>query len=217
MSRALAEPAELVDPEPIDPDTAVARHDRDSLVADLVRRARLGDQAAWEALIEQFNILLWWTARRAGLTETDGADAVQVTWLRCVEHLGAIREPARLPAWLITTCRRESLRIRQLASRFPPTDCFAPASVMAMSSAQHEDDPAAEKVIAAERKAVVREAIAHLPDRQRKLLSALMDDDSRASYANAAASLKIPISSVGPTRSRALRRLRQDPRLAQVR
>jgi RNA polymerase sigma factor (sigma-70 family) len=227
MSQALAEPA-----EPVHPETAAARRVRDRLVTDLVRRARLGDQTAWEDLVEQFSSLLWWVARQAGLTENDGADAVQVTWLRCFEHLHDIKEPARLPAWLITTCRRESLRIRQLARRFPPTDSLAAASIMAMSSASlvssvsplspmssltAEDDPAAEVVMAAERNAVIREAIASLPERQRKLLSALMEDDSNTSYANVAASLEMPISSIGPTRARALRRLRRDPRVAQLR
>jgi len=213
MSRALSDLSEMIESGPGGADPA-----GDHTVTGLVRRARAGDQAAWEALVEQFTQLLWWVARRHGLTVADGADAVQMTWLRCVEHLDRIREPAFLPAWLITTCRRECLRILRLPHRFPPTDTDDPATAVMMSQGDMRGDPSAEAVLAAERDAAVREAIASLPERQRRVLNALMDSDGTdQSYADMAASLGMPVGSIGPTRGRAMHRLRRDPSLARLR
>jgi RNA polymerase sigma factor (sigma-70 family) len=60
--------------------------------------------------------LLWVVARSHRLSSEDAADAVQMTWLRCVERLDQIRDPESIAAWLTTICRRESLAIvRRLA------------------------------------------------------------------------------------------------------
>jgi DNA-directed RNA polymerase specialized sigma24 family protein len=73
--------------------------------------------------------------------------------------------------------------------------------------------------LAHEREAAIRSAIARLPDRQRRVVSALMEveDDPAGSYAQAAASLDMPIGSLGPTWGRAVRRLRRDPQLFHLR
>jgi DNA-directed RNA polymerase specialized sigma24 family protein len=73
----------------------------------LVRAARAGHRPAWDELVGRFGPLLWGIARRHGLSPEDSADAVRITWLRCVERVD--RDPDRVAAWLVTTCRRESL------------------------------------------------------------------------------------------------------------
>src|SRR5215813_12339996 len=86
-------------------------------VAVLLGRANDGDQKAWNAIVDRFTNLLWSVARGHRLGTADAADVVQTTWLRLVEHLLEIREPERLTAWLITTARRESLRVVGLSRR----------------------------------------------------------------------------------------------------
>src|ERR671939_1184885 len=88
----------------------------DDVVA-LLTRANDGDQEAWNAIVDRYTNLLWSVARGHRLGTADAADVVQTTWLRLVEHLQEIREPDRLTAWLITTARRENLRLVGLARR----------------------------------------------------------------------------------------------------
>ena len=83
----------------------------DPVVADLVTRARKGDQQAWDALVERYSPLIWSICRNYRLSRADAEDVGQRTWLQFVNHLGAIREPAALPGWLATTTRRECLRV----------------------------------------------------------------------------------------------------------
>ncbi|WP_131741710.1 RNA polymerase sigma factor, partial [Actinomadura roseirufa] len=78
---------------------------------ELVDRARDGDGAAWARLVERFSGLLWAIARGYGLGDADAGDVVQTTWLRLVERLDDLREPAAVGGWLATTARREAARL----------------------------------------------------------------------------------------------------------
>ena len=49
-------------------------------------------------------------------------DVAQNVWLRLIEHLCDLREPRALPTWLITTARREALRLVTVSTRVQPTD-----------------------------------------------------------------------------------------------
>src|SRR5215471_12120599 len=79
-------------------------------VAALVRRAAGGDMTAWERLVEQYARLVWSITGEFKLVESDAADVAQATWLRLLEHIHRIKDPARLGSWLAVTARHECLR-----------------------------------------------------------------------------------------------------------
>ena len=64
---------------------------------DLLVAARVGDQHAWDTLVERFMPLVLSIARRFRLSEKDMEDVSQTVWLRLAENLNAIREPRALP------------------------------------------------------------------------------------------------------------------------
>ena len=97
-----------------------------SNVPALVRAAREGDPQAWEALIDRFLPMVRGVIGRFRLPQHDAADVNQTVWLRLVEHLDELREPAALPGWLATTARRESIRAFQSHVRSVPVDPQAP-------------------------------------------------------------------------------------------
>src|SRR5262245_28580432 len=88
---------------------AVAMRD-DSPTADLVLRARKGDSDAWDALVERFAPLIWSICLRHSLGRADAEDVGQSVWLRLVDHLESVHDPAALPGWLVTTTKRECIR-----------------------------------------------------------------------------------------------------------
>lgn len=89
--------------------------------AELVARARLGEQAAWDQLVERYGAMVWTVARGYGLGLEDAADVSQVTWLLLTQHLGSLSQPERLGVWLFTTATREALRMRRLrGAEVPP-------------------------------------------------------------------------------------------------
>ena len=178
--------------------------------AELVRAAGTGDQRSWDALVERFSGLLWAVARAHRLREADAADVVQTTWLNLVQHLGSIREPQHVGAWLATTARRECLRALNRDQRLVLTDDEAGLQAREPPPATPEED-----VLAAERLALLRAALEELPPRCQQLLRVLTADPP-PSYEQVSAALGMPVGSIGPTRARCLERLRHAARLAGI-
>jgi RNA polymerase sigma factor (sigma-70 family) len=134
------------------------------------------------------------------LSEADAADVVQTTWVRLAENLNRLKDPSRLGAWLATTARRESLRIlrayaRELSQAEPPEPTL-------------RDMPSIDAgLLEAERDKELWSAFRGLPARDQALLRMLVAD-RQPSYKQIGDSLGMPIASLGPTRRRALDRLR---------
>src|SRR5215831_5359524 len=83
----------------------------DPVVVDLVARATDGDQEAWNEIVERYAPLVWSICSRYRMASDDVEDIGQTVWLRLVEQIGNLRQPAALPGWLATTTHRECLRM----------------------------------------------------------------------------------------------------------
>lgn len=181
----------------------------DTLVIHLVTRARSGDKQAWDALVERYAPLIWSICRKYRLGRDDADDVGQSVWMRLVDQLDKIRNPAALAGWLATTTRRECGRLVRAT--------HAPGAVVCELDAEIIPDERAEGVeqelLAAERHAALREAFASLPAEGQRLIAMLIADPPVA-YAEISARLGMPIGSIGPTRSRCLERMRRHPAVA---
>ena len=179
----------------------------DSLTANLVTRARDGDARAWDALVERFGPMIWSICRNYRLERADIEDVAQTVWLKLVDQLSRVRDPAALGGWLATTARRECFRARRAADKFAP-DAQAVDDLPEQDAVTAEDE-----VLLAERQAALREAFTRLPASNQRLL-ALLAADPPLSYAEISAWLGMAIGSIGPNRRRSLDRLRNDPAIA---
>jgi RNA polymerase sigma factor (sigma-70 family) len=181
----------------------------DSVVIDLVTRARDGDVQAWDALVARFTPLIWSICRRYGLGRADADDVRQSVWLHLVDHLGKIREPAALAGWLATTARRECVHLVR-AAHGPHAVVYA---LDAENLADERAGAAEAELLAAERHAALREAVTHLPTECQRLVG-LLTADPPMPYAEISARLAMPVGSIGPTRNRCLDRIRRYPAIA---
>ena len=181
----------------------------DPPVAGLVMRARKGEQQAWDALIERFAPLVWSICRRYQLSGADASDVAQTVWMRLVEQLDKIRDPAALPGWLAATARHECCRALRQARRSHPAG-FVPD---AEDIPDQRNGMAEDELLAAERHAALREAFADLPTSGQQLI-ALLIVDPPLPYAEISARLGIAVGSIGPTRGRCLDKLRSHPAIA---
>jgi RNA polymerase sigma factor (sigma-70 family) len=184
----------------------------DLQVTDLVTRARDGDQQAWDALVDRHAPLIWSICRRYRQDAADAQDVAQTVWLRLIDQLDKIRDPAAIAGWLATTTRRECCRAMRAARRpqatWPELDAETIPDVQARTAEQ--------ELLAAERHAALREALAQLTPRERQLM-AVLTADPPVSYAEISARLGIPVGSIGPTRGRCLDKLRRYPAIAALR
>ncbi len=141
-------------------------------------------------------------ARAHRLGDADVADVVQATWLRLLAHLDDLNDPSRLGAWLATTARRECLRVLRHNRRQVLYGEDAP-------ELESTDSPAAERLLVRERNVALWTCFSRLRPTDQTLLRLLMVEPRR-SYEDISAALDMPIGSIGPTRQRAIDRLRQE-------
>lgn len=168
---------------------------------ELVKASIDRDEDAWNELVRRFAGLVGFVIRHYRLSPSDTQDVSQLVWLRLVEHLGQIREPAALPGWLATTTRHECERYLRVNGRSVAVD---PMTMKEDKSAGPEID---EMLLAVERRQVLLDGLGQLAPQQRELLVMLAADPPYA-YSEISQILGIPIGSIGPTRSRVLAKLR---------
>ncbi|MGH3755898.1 MAG: RNA polymerase sigma factor, partial [Pseudonocardiaceae bacterium] len=93
---------------------------------ELLVRARNGEMAAWDDILQRYGPLVSATVRSFRLQDADARDAIQMTWLRLAENAGQVQFPERLGRWLATTARRECLHILRQAKPGPYLTGAAP-------------------------------------------------------------------------------------------
>jgi RNA polymerase sigma factor (sigma-70 family) len=180
----------------------------DRSVAALVRDARAGGQQAWDALVERYAPLVWSICQRNRMSRADAEDISQNVWLKLVQQLGKLRDPAALPGWLATTTQRECCQFVRAAHRERARVLLLDAESVSDQSGMVEQE-----LLAAEFRAALREAFRLLPPGCQQLL-ALLIQEPPVPYATISAQLGIPVGSIGPSRSRCLDRLRRHPAVA---
>jgi RNA polymerase sigma factor (sigma-70 family) len=170
---------------------------------ELLRAAQAGNQVAWADLVRRITPRLFGVARALGLNRTDAADVCQVAWLRLWNHIGEIRDIERVRGWLATTVRNECFRHMRSAGRHVPVEA---------DEHKFEPDPAGQPEVDAdllrtEREVSLWRAFSLLPVHCRRLLRLLMVDPP-PTYEEVADDLDMPVGSIGPTRGRCLKMLR---------
>lgn len=181
--------------------TAPASRNSEPDTASLVEAARAGDPDAWAEIFARYDVVVRSAVASFRLRDADAADAAQNTWLKTVERLGDVREPARLGGWMKTTAQRECLALLRRGNRESPADIDMTALVT--------DAPGPEaRLLDAEESDAVDAALERLTDRGRKLIHAMFYLP-KVGYAELAAATGMPLGSIGPTRGRALQVLRQ--------
>jgi RNA polymerase sigma factor (sigma-70 family) len=181
----------------------------DPSVAALVARAAGSDESAWRELVDRYAPLVWSICARHQLSRADIEDVGQTVWLRLVEHLGKLREPAALPGWLATTTQRECVRVLKAHRK---CEVFGTDPDNGGLPLETETTMIEEEILMAERNALLRAAFAELPEDSQRLITLLMSDPP-LSYVEIGEILGMPPGSIGPTRQRCLDRLRRSPYL----
>ncbi|MPZ81590.1 MAG: sigma-70 family RNA polymerase sigma factor [Actinophytocola sp.] len=175
----------------------------ESPVKGLLERASGGAEPAWREIVRRYSPLVFSVCRGYRLAGSDADDVAGNVWLRLVVSLGTIREPEALPGWLATTSRRECLAVlREKGRQIPNEDVD-----------RVEPDAFLTSLVEEEERTAVRDALTHLPDRDKELLSLLFSDPPTP-YAEISSSLGMPIGAIGPTRQRCLARVRRVPSIA---
>ncbi len=78
---------------------------------DTVLRAREGDKAAFERLVERYSAEIYRFCLRLCGNGFDAEDAAQETFIDAFLYLKSLSDPNRFPAWLRSIAKRKVARI----------------------------------------------------------------------------------------------------------
>jgi len=155
----------------------------------------------WSELVRRLEPLVYSAARRIGLSLGEADDCVQETWIALYHSRHRIKDPTRIPSWLVRTASRRAVRMARRRDR----DVEGVEVVETAPSLRLPD----EELERLETAALVRLALDSVEPRCRRLLHALYLAPATKKYRQISRELGIPPNSFGPTRSRCLKKLRQ--------
>lgn len=169
--------------------------------AALVKACRGGDASAWETLIRRYQRLIYSVPVAHRMRPEQADEIFQRVAVKLFEKLDQLKRSESLPAWLMTTARRECQAYRTKERRWvseeeapTPTE-EAPDMAAALDAVRSED--------------VLARAFEELDGPCRRLLAALYLEEPAPSYQQIAERLGRPVGSLGPTRARCLAKLRK--------
>jgi len=173
--------------------------------SELVAACRRGDEVAWQELVLRYQRLIYTIPIRAGLDAETAAEVFQFVFTKLYQSLPTIDHTDRIRAWLVTTAKRETIRLVRQEAKVPvqvsteeeeaqetPSELPLPPEVLQRLEEEH----------------MVRAALEQIGERCRTLLAMLYYQEPPPSYEEIAYALQIPKGSIGPTRARCLTQLR---------
>ena len=171
---------------------------------NLIRGCREGDVGAWQRLLDRYERLVFSVPRRYGLSREDAADVTQLTFTILFQAMDTLPEDSSLGAWLTTVARRHTWRLLDRNRREAGGEHASPSEGAALLANGGTED-----VDHWELTEWLNHGLSILGKACRDLLSALYLEPEQPSYAEVAARLGMAVGSVGPTRIRCLKRLRE--------
>lgn len=172
--------------------------------ATLIRRCRQGDERAWEMLLDRYQQPVYGIARSQGLNPEDAADVAQTVFTILLQSLDRLPDDSNLGGWLRVVTQRQAWRLLRRNRRELTGELD---DIAASSELLGQEAP--DLIGRWELLTQLQAALQRLSRRCRRLLQALYFTADRPSYADVARSLGIPVGSIGPTRARCLKKLKE--------
>ena len=171
--------------------------------ADLVARARQGDHAAFNELVERHQAAVHRAALSAGTPAADADDVAQEALLLAYRRLGSFRGDASFKTWLLTITWNQAINHRRSSGRWwkRVDDTFETALVA--STAGSPEDLAADGQMRDD----IRRAITGLPRKLRDAL--LLAQSGDYTYDEIGAMVKSPAGTIKWRVSEARRLIKQ--------
>lgn len=167
----------------------------------LVQECLKGNESAWSALIDKYKNLIFSIPIKYGFSQEDSADIFQSVCIDLLSHLGRLREPNALAAWLIQVTRNKCFHHRhELDSSNEDLD---------ESKSQTSEKLPETVILEAQKEERLRRILRELPPRCRELVEMLFFEQPARQYKEVAKELGLASGSIGLIRRRCLDGLRR--------
>lgn len=178
----------------------------------LIEGCLSGHEEAWEALVTKYERLIYSVCRRYNLPQAESDDVFGRVSLILLQHLESLKDRSRLTSWLLTTTSRECWRLKKEFNNYSlqvTSAGFGEIEQLRIEEPVDSEPLPEEALLRLERQQIIREGLKQLSARCQKLIWQLFYNPAELSYAQIAAELGIPVTSLGPTRARCLDKLRR--------
>ena len=170
---------------------------------DLIVACQQGDELAWSTFIARYDRLLYYILDQYHLPPEEIADIVQNSFISLLDKLDGFNESYNFKAWLKTVAKRQAWRYLENRRR---EDVGSDENASDSIIPDYMDKDAIDRN---KQKMQLHEGVLSLNERCKRLLIHLYFDDPTPPYEEIAEELGMPLGSIGPTRARCLKKLRQ--------
>ncbi|WP_449222353.1 RNA polymerase sigma factor [Sulfidibacter corallicola] len=165
---------------------------------ELIQRCLEGDQPAWNALVNRYKRLVYHFPSDARLRAEDCDEVFQETFMAIYKQLDKLLEVDELSRWIATVAQRITWKTAN--RRRGQMDYEVPQEYDVIDP----DDIAPRQMELKVQQAMVRQSLAMLNTKCRKLLYLLFYEHDSSDYQAISKQAGIPHGSIGPTRKRCL-------------
>ncbi len=176
---------------------------QDQDLTAIVSLCQQGDQQAWEELLDLLTPIILAICRHAGLPADESLDVFGQVCHVLLTDICRLRSKEKVLFFAAKVTHNEIFHLRRRVRRAQVLE-----REFAVDQAQFTDKTPETRYVLEKRAEALLEALSKLPNREHHLIRALFLDPLEPSYAEISESLKIPVSSIGPTRARSLAKLR---------
>lgn len=166
----------------------------------LVRECLAGDEDAWSRLIDRYRRFIFSIPIKYGFSRDDAAEVFQQVCFRLLSELKRLREPCTLPAWLMKVTVHECALMAKQRARYVSFE---------LDDFERGSDAKSSVLEQVQEEQQLRDAIAKLNDRCRRLIGMLFFTSPALPYDEVARSLGVAKGSVGFIRMRCIERIRK--------
>jgi RNA polymerase sigma factor (sigma-70 family) len=168
----------------------------------LIDHCQKGNEKAWHELVDLIGPVIFSICRKSRLSRDESFDIFGRVSLQLVNSIGSLKSPEKVLSFVATITRRQIYNFYQDLHIVEFMEDQIPQSV----PGREVDSP--EKIYELTRqRRILMEAMRHLPERDYRLIKMLFFDPDEPSYKEIAVRLKMPVSSIGPIRSKVLTKL----------
>lgn len=169
----------------------------------LLKECLAGNQEAWSQLIDKYKALIYSIPVKYGIPAQDAADIFQGTCMELLTRLPQLREPQALAKWLIQVAHHKCYHWKRQQQRLVSQDAE-------LNFPEPEVPPIAEDLLRqVEEEQMLREAMAGLAPRCRRMIEMLFFESPARPYAEIAEELGLAVGSIGMTRQKCIESLRK--------
>jgi RNA polymerase sigma factor (sigma-70 family) len=177
---------------------------RDKSIKSLVNGCRKGNKRDWAELIGRVAPVIFSACYRFRLSRGESFDVFGKVSLLLLEHIDDLKEVGRLFGYVSTIAHREAMAVN------------AHSRLFHRAVREHSSEPAIEDATLQIHRnlemehelRLMADAFREMPARCQELLRMLFLEQKKVTYRDVSQRLGIPISSIGPTRLRCLKKLR---------